>query len=75
MLQVQRLGTGRHTISLDGSVDACAFGARLANGGRLTAPTGSVTAGFGPQRYMVNVATFDVRGKPADRPFHLVATC
>ena len=59
MQQTQYLETGRCTISFNGSVLACAFSATLTNGGRFTAPTGSVTVGFGPQ---------------SDRPFHLVVT-
>jgi hypothetical protein len=77
VVSTSRLGTGRYQVEFQGRVDACALVSTIGNGGRFTAPTGSVTAGLGapPLVTTVNVATFDVRGRPTDRPFHLVVTC
>ena len=60
-----------------GRAGTCALAATIGNGGKFTAPTGSVTAGraASPLVTTVNVATFDVRGRAADRTFHLVVAC
>jgi hypothetical protein len=77
VVSARRLGTGRYRVEFQGRVDACALATAIGNGGKFTAPTGSVTAGRAapPLVTTANVATFDVRGRPADRTFHLVVTC
>ena len=77
VLSTARLGTGRYRVEFQGRVDACALATTIGNGGSFTAPTGSVTAGRAapPLVTSANVATFDVRGRPADRTFHLVVAC
>ena len=77
VLSSKRLGAGRYRVEFQGRVDACALATTIGNGGKFTAPTGSVTAGRAapPLVTTVNVATFDVQGRAADRTFHLVVTC
>src|SRR3954447_13189287 len=77
VLSTARLGPGRYRVEFQGRVDACALATTIGNGGSFTAPTGSGTGGRAapPLVTSANVATFDVRGRPADRTFHLVVTC
>lgn len=76
---VRRLGVGRYEVNFDtGAVDGCALTASLGNGGKFATPPGLVTVGrpaSGATITLVDVATFDLRGRPADKGFHLTVTC
>src|SRR4051812_38338121 len=79
LVTVKKRGPGRYEVNFpNGAVDACALTVSLGNGGNFASPTGSATAGRPASSTVitvVDVATFDVRGKAADRGFHLVVTC
>ena len=79
LVTVIKRGIGRYEVNFpNGAVDGCAYSATLRNRGNFTGGTGSLTAGRPDSAAVftvVNVATFDAAGKPADRGFHLVITC
>lgn len=76
---VKKRGIGSYEVNFGfGTVDSCAYSVALRNGGNFTAPTGSITAGRNESSAVitvVDVATFNVAGKLADRGFHLVIAC
>lgn len=67
------LGSGAYTVGFARSVSGCAYDATLGSSDESTVPAGSVTVR--DQDGSVGVQTYDAAGNPADRPFHLTATC
>jgi hypothetical protein len=73
---VAHTGTGSYTVTFGRDISACPPAATIAAISGGLPPAGMVRVGINPaNKAQMLVATTDVTGKAADRPFTLVASC